>query len=62
LSEIFQTRRSGEVYDATLKQMKTPTINNRVPWKEQFRIILVILRGVATVVKNVVIIVNVKIY
>jgi len=36
------------------------TINNRIPWKEQFRII--ILRAVATVVKNVVIIVNVKIY
>jgi len=40
--------------------MKTPTINNRVPWKEQFRII--ILRAVANVVKNVTIIVNVKIY
>ena len=60
LSEIFQTRRSGEVYVATPKQMKTPTINNRVPWKEQFRII--ILRAVANVVKNVTIIVNVKIY
>jgi hypothetical protein len=32
--------------------MKTPTINNRVPWKEQFRII--ILTAVTTVVKNVV--------
>jgi hypothetical protein len=60
LSEIFQTRRSGEAYVATLKQMKTPTINNRVTWKEQFRII--ILRAEANVVKNVTIIVNVKIY
>jgi hypothetical protein len=40
--------------------MKTTTINNGVPWKEQFWII--ILRRVATVVKNVVITVNVKIY
>jgi len=40
--------------------MKTPTINNTVLWKEQFRII--ILTAVATVVKNVVTIVNVKIY
>jgi hypothetical protein len=50
----------GEVYVATLKQTKTPTINNRVPWKEQFRIM--ILRAGATVVKNVVITVNMKIY
>lgn len=60
LSDIFQTRRSGEGYVATLQQMKTPTTNNTVPWKEQFWII--ILRAVATVVKNVVTIVNVKIY
>jgi len=50
----------GEVYVATQKQMKTPTINNRVPWKEQVRII--ILRAEATVVKNVAIIVTVKIF
>jgi hypothetical protein len=29
-----QEKRSGKVYVATLKQMKTPTINNRASLKE----------------------------